>query len=177
MKSRRKLAFASVYSALAIVISPLYFPWGLTKAFPGQHFINVLSGITLGPLWAAFIALIVGTIRIMLGTGSFFAYPGGIPGGIVVGLAYMILKKFLSQEKAIIISSLMEPVGTVLVGGTISWFILDPFTGKSMQVFFTSILALYYGWLISSISGCVLGAIIVLALSRMGVLKLIFGEK
>ncbi len=88
----------------------------------------------------------------------------------------MILKKFLSKEKAILISSLTEPVGTVLVGGTISWFILDPFTRKSMQVVFTSILALYYGWLISSISGCVLGAIIVLALNRIGVLKLVFGE-
>lgn len=176
MTNRRKIAFASVYSALAIVISPLYFPWGITKAFPGQHFINVLAGITLGPLWAIFVALIVGTIRIMIGTGSFFAYPGGIPGGLFVGTTYIILKRVTSKEKAIVLSALMEPFGTVLIGGTISWLIIDPFTGKSMQLMFTSILTLYYGWLISSLTGCILGAIIVLALYRMGILKLVFGE-
>lgn len=176
MGGRRKIAFASVYSALAIVISPLYFPWGLTKAFPGQHFINVLAGITLGPLWAAFVALIVGTIRIMMGTGTFFAYPGGMPGGIVVGVVYMLLRKLIGREKAILVSALMEPVGTVLVGGTISWFIVDPFSGRSIRAAFASIFALYYGWMISSLTGCVLGAIVVLALHRTGVLRLVFGE-
>ncbi len=175
--NRRKMAFASVYSALAIVISPLYFQWGITKAFPGQHFINVLAGITLGPFWAVFIALIVGTIRIMMGTGSFFAYPGGIPGGFVVGISYIMLRRAVAKEKAIVMSALMEPIGTVLVGGTISWFIIDPFTGKSMQLVFASILMLYSGWLISSLIGCILGAIISLALYRMGVLKIVFGEQ
>ncbi|MEM2949840.1 MAG: energy coupling factor transporter S component ThiW [Nitrososphaeria archaeon] len=174
--NRRKIAFASVYSALAIVISPLYFQWGITKAFPGQHLINVLAGITLGPFWAVLVAFIVGTIRIMIGTGSFFAYPGGIPGGFVVGLSYIVLRKAIGREKAILVSALMEPIGTVIVGGTISWFIVDPFTGRSMQLVFASILMLYFGWLASSLTGCILGAIVTITLYRMGVLKIVFGE-
>jgi energy coupling factor transporter S component ThiW len=47
----KKIALASLLSALGVVISPLWFEWLGSKAFPGQHFINVLSGVMLGPLW------------------------------------------------------------------------------------------------------------------------------
>ncbi|MFH7836047.1 MAG: energy coupling factor transporter S component ThiW, partial [Candidatus Aenigmatarchaeota archaeon] len=106
----KKLTLSSILSVLALIISPFsWFAWGPTKAFPGQHLVNVIAGIILGPAYAIFIATIVGTIRVMFGIGTLFAYPGGIPGGFIVGLSYKFLRKIITKRKAIIIASLTEP--------------------------------------------------------------------
>jgi len=173
----KKLTLSSILSVLALIISPFaWFAWGPTKAFPGQHFVNAIAGIILGPTWAVFIATIVGTIRIMLGIGTIFAYPGGIPGGFIVGLSYKFLRKLTTKRKAIMIASLTEPIGTVLIGGTISWYIFDPLLGGILYSKFLSLLPFYFGWIISSITGCLLGMIIVLTLDKIGILKLILKE-
>ncbi|MEM2929141.1 MAG: energy coupling factor transporter S component ThiW [Nitrososphaerota archaeon] len=173
----KKLTLSSILSVLALIISPFsWFAWGPTKAFPGQHLVNVIAGIILGPAYAIFIATIVGTIRIMLGIGTLFAYPGGIPGGLIVGLSYKFLRKIITKRKAIIIASLTEPIGTVLIGGTISWYIFDPLLGSILYSKFLSLLPFYFGWILSSISGCLLGMIITLTLDKIGIIKLIFKE-
>jgi len=135
-----------------------------------------LSGIILGPLGATIVSLISGTLRIMLGTGTIFAYPGGIPGGIIVGIAYKILKRIITKRRALIIASLSEPIGTVLIGGTLAYYVIDPFFGSTMHARFATVLLLYYGWAISSIIGSVLGVIAILALERTKVIELILGE-
>jgi predicted membrane protein len=89
----KKLVLSSMLVALVVALSPIYFVWGPTKALPWQHIVNVIAGIVLGPLWAAAVAFLAGTIRIVLGTGTIFAYPGGIPSGLVVGLTYSLLSK------------------------------------------------------------------------------------
>ncbi|MEM2611975.1 MAG: energy coupling factor transporter S component ThiW [Thermoproteota archaeon] len=177
-KSLRKLLIqillSALFSALAFVISPItWFQWGPTKAFPGQHMVNVLAGIMVGPLWASLCAIIVGTLRIMFGVGTIFAYPGGIPGGLMVGILYMLLKNKFGSRKAIVLASLGEPVGTVFIGGTISWYIVDPFFGSALYLKFGGILFLYLGWAVSSIIGCTIGMVLVLALDKIGVLKFV----
>ncbi|QOJ79806.1 energy coupling factor transporter S component ThiW [Infirmifilum lucidum] len=171
-----KLALSSVLVAVAVVLSPLYFVWGPTKAYPAQHMVNSVAGVILGPLWAALIAAVVGTIRISLGTGTIFAYPGGIPGGIVVGLVYRLATRLIKKRRlAILAASLSEPLGTILVGGTFSWYILDPLLGGSMHAKFGAIVWFLSGWALSSVTGCVLGALCLLALDKTGLLNVLKG--
>ena len=177
MNRVKMIALSSILAALTLTISPLWIAWGPSKAFPGQHFVNVLSGIILGPLGATIVATISGTLRIMLGTGTIFAYPGGIPGGIIVGLNYRILRQVMSKRKALIIASLTEPIGTVFIGGTLAYYTIDPFFSSRMHTQFATILLLYYGWAISSVIGSVLGTITILALERTKVIKLVLGEE
>lgn len=175
MRLAVKAALASVLAALGVVIAPfLWFAWGPTKAFPGQHLVNVLAGVLLGPAWAALVATVVGTIRIALGVGTVYAYPGGIPGGIVVGVAYHVLRRVTKRRKvSLVAAALTEPLGTVLVGGAISWYLFDPFFGGAMHARFATILWLFLGWAASSVTGAVLGAACLLALDASGVLRAI----
>lgn len=178
MRLARKVALSSVLSALALIIAPFsWFAWGPTKAFPGQHLVNVLAGVMVGPAWAAFIATVVGVIRLSVGIGTIFAFPGGIPGGVVVGLTYYLLKRVTSGRVALLTAALTEPVGTVLVGGTLAWYIFDPlFTGGAAHAKFGALLWLYTGWALSSLTGCILGAILLLVLDKSGALKAVTGE-
>lgn len=175
MKTVVRLAVSSALVALALVIAPVaWFAWGPTKAFPGQHLVNAVAGVLVGPLWAAIIAAVVGTLRIMMGVGTIFAYPGGLPGGVVVGVAYKLLRRVTSRRRALLLAALTEPLGTVLVGGTLAWFIFDPlFAGMSLQARFGSILWLYAGWSLSSVAGGVLGAACLLVIDRVGLLDLL----
>jgi energy coupling factor transporter S component ThiW len=178
----KKIALASLLSALGVVISPLWFEWLGSKAFPGQHFINVLSGVMLGPLWGAVVAVIIGTVRIALGMGTIFAYPGGIPGAVLVGLAYIVLSR-MTSSRARFAAALAEPFGTVLIGGTIALAVVAPYVGssigpaatmlKNVQTlgWFPALLILWGGWALSSVTGALAGFIFLTALDRYGVLE------
>lgn len=178
----KKVALTSAFSALGIVISPLMFEWLGSRAFPGQHFINVLTGVMLGPVWGAVVAIIVGTVRIALGTGTIFAYPGGIPGAVLVGLAYILLSK-LTSSRIRYAAALAEPVGTVLIGGTLAITVVAPYVGPAIGPaaimlrnvetlgFFPALLILWGGWAISSFTGALAGLVFLAAAERYGVLK------
>jgi len=143
-----------------------------------QHFGNVLAGILVGPLWGLAVPLIVGSLRIALGVGTFFAYPGGIPGALLVGLTYRLTRRFRSPRLRFI-CAFAEPVGTVLIGGTASLLILFPFlptifplspslsTLLSQGEYILALLILWSGWSASSIPGAALGYIVILALHRV----------
>lgn len=170
----RKIAFSALLIALGVVISPFtFFPVGPSLANPTQHAINVLSGILLGPLWGAFIALAIGLIRMSLHVGTIFAIPGGIPGSIVVGLFYhYVFKRYLKYNKAILVA-FTEPIGTVLIGATLSILIFIP-TIVSNQF---AMLVFYLGWLSSSLTGSLIGFILLRYLSHVGYdRKRIIGE-
>ena len=80
----KKIALTAVLIALTVVLSPFYIPLGTTKCFPAQHLMNAVAGVLLGPWYAALMALATGTIRNILGMGTIYAFPGGIPGALVV---------------------------------------------------------------------------------------------
>jgi len=170
--STRKIVISGALIALTLAIAPFsWFSWGPTKAFPGQHLINVLAGIILGPVWAMVVAAIAGTLRITFGIGTIFAYPGGIPGGFVVGVFYLLIKKLFGREKALLISPWTEPVGTVLIGGTLSWYLFDPLMGGKMHGKFGILLPFFAGWALSSIIGAAISFLIIISLERIGFLK------
>ncbi len=149
---QEKLVLTAIFSALGVVLSPVFFPVGPTKCYPFQHALNGLAGVLIGPIYAGLAALITGIIRNMLGTGTIFAFPGGIPGALVVGLIYIITRR---DEAA-----LCEPIGT-FIGALLSAFIVGPITGKTMapELFIIA-------FLMSSIPGSILGYIVLKIVRR-----------
>jgi len=155
----RKIVLTGLFAALAVVLSGIHFPVGPTKVFPFQHMVNVLAGILVGPWYAALAALIAGIIRNAIGTGTIFAFPGGIPGAIVVGLAY----RWLRRDWA----GLTEPLGTGVIGVLLIVLIFGPLMGKqfAFAFFFTAFMA-------SSIPGSAIGYFLLKTLRKTKVLEL-----
>jgi energy coupling factor transporter S component ThiW len=152
-----KLTLAGILAGAGVLLSGIYFPFGPTRCFPFQHTINVISGILLGPWWALGVAFTTSTIRVLTGMGTLFAFPGSIPGAMMVGFAFQMTKKDWA--------ALAEPLGTGPVGATVSALILGPAIGKS-----AGLLALQGAFLASSIPGSVLGLVFMLALRKTGLI-------
>ena len=162
----RKLAVLVVFTALAIAISP--FSWFVvsgTKANPTQHMTNAILGVLLGPFWAVLAAIIIGAARNTLGVGTLFAFPGGIPGGLIVGSVYWILKRFRISEEKRLMSALTEPIGTLLIGVPISILLFAPWIGQPIA----NSLVFGAGWALSSIPGCIIGFTVLSILKRIGI--------
>ncbi len=158
----KQIALAALLIALGVVIAPfLWFPVLASKAFPGQHMINAIAGVLLGPLWAAVIALCIGMIRMSLGVGTIFSIPGGIPGGVIVGVVYWILKRIGVEHGEL--AALTEPIGTVLIGGTLAVYIFAPLVGREMLL-----IPVWTLWSLSCIPGAVIGLLILEALRVAG---------
>lgn len=161
----KQVSLATVLIALGVVIAPLlWFPVLESKAFPGQHLINGLAGVLLGPVWAAFIALIIGGIRMGLGIGSIFSIPGGIPGGVIVGVFHILLKRM--GKKHLELTSLTEPLGTIFIGGTLAVYIFAPL--QNIEMFLVPV---WIGWSFSCIPGAIFSFIILETLRRTGFIE------
>lgn len=152
----RKLVLAALFAGMGVLLSSFAIPVGGAKVFPFQHAINAVAGILLGPWWAAGSALVTATLRVSLGTGSLFAFPGSPFGAIAVGIAYRILRR---DEAA-----LFEPVGTVLVGATLGAVLISPLLEGAGG----GLLALMIAFALSSIPGAIIGYLVLKALRRAG---------
>ena len=159
MTEVRKLVLTALFAALAVLLSGIHFPVGPTKVFPFQHMVNALAGVIIGPWYGALSALIAGIIRNAIGTGTIFAFPGGIPGVIVVGLMYRWVRKDWV--------ALTEPLGTGVIGVLLVVLILSPLMGKEFAFvfFFTAFMA-------SSIPGSIIGYFLLKTLRKTKVLEL-----
>lgn len=182
----KKLALLIVFTALGIAISPFTtFVFLGTKANPTQHMINAILGVLTGPFWAATAAIFIGTIRNMLGTGTLYAFPGGIPGGIVVGVVYWLLKRLRVSERNRIMSALTEPIGTVLIGAPLALFLLASWIGDqrllnltTTEGFLSAFLIFGAGWFLSCITGSIIAFVILLVLNKAGTSReKLFDEK
>lgn len=155
----KKIVLTALFAAMAVLLSGIHFPIGPAKVFPFQHTINCLAGVLIGPWYGGLAALIAGLIRNALGTGTIFAFPGGIPGAIAVGLVY----RWLQKDWA----SLAEPIGTGLVGVFLIVLFLGPLMGKDFAFlfFFTAFMA-------SSIPGSLLGFFFLRTIRKAKILDL-----
>ena len=153
------MVLTSLLAALAVVLSLFgAIPVGPAKVFPFQHMVNALAGVLVGPWYGALAALIAGIIRNAMGTGTIFAFPGGIPGAVVVGLAY----RWARRDWA----SLTEPLGTGVIGVGLVVLLLGPLMGKEYAfIFFLT------AFLASSIPGSILGFFLLKALRRTKILE------
>jgi energy coupling factor transporter S component ThiW len=154
----RKLVLAAIFAALGVFLSSFALPVVGARVFPFQHAINAVAGVVLGPWWAAGSALVTATVRVSIGTGSLFAFPGSPFGALAVGFAYLLLRR---DEAA-----LFEPVGTVLAGATLGALLISPFIGEAAG----GLLALMVAFALSSIPGAIIGYLVLKALRRTGAL-------
>ena len=164
-KMFKQAVLAGAFAAAGVVLSVVSIPMGPTKCFPFQHTINVLAGILLGPWWAVGAAFTTSVIRNMMGTGSLFAFPGSMFGALFVGLAARAL-----PERYKLCAACAEPVGTGIVGAWVGAKILGPILGKGIGfLFFSS------SFLMSSVPGAVIGALLVYCLQKRMALTRTFG--
>jgi energy coupling factor transporter S component ThiW len=153
----RQVAQAVILTAIAVVFSPLFIPVGPTKVFPAQHMVNVLAGVLLGPWYAVAIATAAAIIRVSVGTGTVFAFPGGMIGAFLCGMAFRYFRN-------IYIAALGEILGTGILGAMTSTFIVAPLLlNKTMGW-----AALIVPFLASTICGSIIGVLGLLVLKRAG---------
>lgn len=169
MARSAKIALTAFLIALGVALSfyPGSIPAGPTRVLPYQHMVNGIAGIILGPWYAIFIATAVGVLRFSFGVGTVFAFPGGIPGALVVGLVYHYVAKTD-------LAALTEPVGTG-IGALLSAIIVQPILGTAAFPPFLGLTAQWQIFLVlfwfSSIPGAIMGFVIIVALRRRGIIR------
>lgn len=142
----KKVARAVILVAIAVALSPFFIPVGISKCFPAQHMVNVLSAVMLGPVYAVGIAFFAAIIRNILGLGTLLAFPGGMIGAFLAGLAYRMYKN-------IYWAGLGEVIGTGLLGALVSVWVIGPLLmGKSMAV-----VTMIVAFTISTLGGTIIG--------------------
>ena len=158
----RRIARAIILVAIGVAISPFTsIPIGIAKINPAQHFVNVVGAVLLGPWWAVGIALIIGILRNALGTGTLLAFPGGMIGAFLAGLAYR-------YSRSIYFAALGEIIGTGLLGAIASAFIVAPvLMGRPMAL---GVLIIAFSG--STIAGSIIGVLALNLLDRAGLAKL-----
>ncbi len=115
----RDIARAAVLVALAVALSPLFIPVGIAKCYPAQHMVNVLAAVLLGPGYAVWIAFCAALLRNLFGLGTLLAFPGGMIGALLAGLAFRLFRRSWA-------AALGEVIGTGLLGALASAWIVAP---------------------------------------------------
>jgi energy-coupling factor transport system ATP-binding protein len=154
----KKIARAVVLVAISVALSPFFIPIGISKCFPAQHMVNVISAVMLGPAYAVSIAFVAAVIRNLMGLGTLLAFPGGMIGALLAGIAY-------AAGKQIYLAALGEVFGTGLLGALVSVAVVGPLLmGKTMPV-----VTMIVAFSVSSIGGAVLGIVAINVLRKVGV--------
>ncbi len=156
----RDVARAVILVAIAVALSPVFIPVGISKCFPAQHMVNVLAAVMLGPFYAVAIAAVSAVIRNILGLGTVLAFPGGMIGAFLAGLAYRAIKN-------IYVAGLGEVIGTGLLGALASaWIVAPLLMGKTM-----ALATLIIAFSVSTVGGSVIAILALHLLRKAGIWK------
>ena len=152
-------------SALLIAIGTLtanlfYIPAGISKCFPVQHCINVLSAILLGPSYATGIGFTIALLRNMFGLGTLLAFPGSMIGAFCAGILYARFKNVKSAMFG-------EIFGTGILGGFVSFLIAQYVLGKTTVAWF-----FIPPFLVSTIGGSIIAGLLI----KSGVLNTVMSS-
>ncbi|TDM11851.1 energy coupling factor transporter S component ThiW [Macrococcus lamae] len=157
----RKLTLTALLTAVNVLLSQLiYIPLGPIKALPMQHLINVVCAVTVGPWFAVMQALMSSIIRNMVGTGTFFAFPGSMIGALLSSLLYRRYKK-------VGFAVIGEAIGTGLIGSLICIPVM-----WMMNTDITVLKVIMPAFIINSIIGSTIAAILIKVTARRGIIKL-----
>jgi len=157
MSSTKAIAVSVVLTALAVALSPIFIPVGIAKCFPAQHLVNVLAAVLVGPLYALGIATAAAIVRNILGLGTLLAFPGGMFGALLAGLAF---KLFRNRYAA----ALGEVIGTGVLGSLASaWLVAPLLMGKPM-----ALTVLMIAFTLSTLGGSILALVVLGALEKAG---------
>ena len=156
----KKLILMAMFVAIGVAGSAfVYFPAGIARAYPIQHAINVIAAVLFGPGPAVLIAFLTGVVRILTGTGSLLAFPGGMIGAVLAGIMYARFGK-------IWLAALGEVVGT----GIIASLVAVPYARILLGTEFS---ALFFipPFFISSLAGAMLGLVLATRLMKADTLE------
>ncbi len=153
----KKLCFAGIFCAIAVVGSMFSFPIFGSKCAPVQHAVNVLCAVLLGPAYGLGAAFVASLLRNLLGLGSLLAFPGSMIGALLSGLAYKYSKKLW-------LTVLAEVFGTGILGGLCAYPIAIAFMGK--QAGDVAFYAYVIPFLISTAVGAVIAGVLVTMLQK-----------
>ena len=165
MTNVKKLTHAGVLIAVGVICSTLYIPIGVAKVFPVQHFINVLAGVTLGPLYGVSMAFVTSLIRNMVGTGSLLAFPGSMCGALLCGLLY-------KYTKNTIWAFVGEVFGTGVIGAILAYPVATLFLSKSSALF-----AFVIPFILSSFVGATISLVLIIAMKKTGIFNQEIGQE
>ncbi len=162
-ESIKKAATAGVLTAAAVAGSIfLTFPVLGSKCAPVQHMVNILCAVFLGPWYGVGAAFTASLLRNLLGVGSILAFPGSMCGALLCGLAY-------KKTKNLTLTLLAEVIGTGILGGLAAYPLALAFlNADAAQVAFYAYVTPF---LISTIAGSLLSALLLQALRRTKALK------
>ena len=156
----RKLALTALFAAVAVVGSMFSIPVFGSKCAPVQHMVNILCAVLLGPWYGLAAAFIASLIRNLLGLGTLLAFPGSMCGALLAGLLYR-------HFRALPAACVGEVVGTGLIGGMLAFPVAALLMGNSAAGLFTFVIP----FLISTVGGTIIAAVLLAALSRTKVLE------
>ncbi len=160
MHPTRRVAYAVVLTAIGVALAPYTsIPIGIAKINPTQHFINLLSAVLLGPGWAVLIAAVIAALRNVMGLGTLLAFPGGMIGALLAGVAYARFRRPAWAAAG-------EIAGTGLIAPVASAMLVAPFLMHKT----IPLLALMPSFLGSTIIGALLGIVALKLLRRADIL-------
>lgn len=160
--SVKKLALAGMLCALCVVGSVFSFPMFGSKCAPIQHMVNVTCAVLLGPWWGVGVAFVASLLRNLLGLGSLLAFPGGMCGALLCGLAY---RRTHSLPAAL----LGEVFGTSVLGGLCAYPVAIFLMGQSAAS--VAFYAYIFPFLVSTAGGAIISAVVLYGLKRSHVLQ------
>ena len=156
----RDVAGATLLTALAVALSPLSIPVGVTRVFPAQHMVNVIAAVLLGPWYATLVAFSTSLLRNLLGTGTINAFAGSMFGALFAGLAWRATRN-------IYLSALGEIVGTGVLGTLVTVYVVAPnLLGRNLAL---GVIGLSF--LASTVTGAVLAIVVLKALVAAGYVR------
>lgn len=166
MKSNqtKKLCIAGILCAAAVVGSMFSVPVFGSRCAPVQHMVNILCAVVLGPWYGVGVAFGASLIRNLLGLGSLMAFPGSMFGALLCGIVYW-------KTKNIPFTLAAEVFGTAILGGLCVYpvAVLLMGVGAGDVAFYAYIIP----FLISTAGGAVLSGMLLGALKKTGVLKML----
>ena len=157
----KKLCVAGIFVAVAVVGSLFGFPVFGSKCAPIQHMVNILCAVMLGPFYGVSVAFCASVIRNLLGLGSLMAFPGSMLGALLCGIVF-------HKSRNIPLTLIAEVFGTGILGGLCAYPIAILFMG--MQAGEIAFYAYIIPFLISTVGGAVISAVLLGALKNTGVL-------
>ena len=158
----QKLALAGLLCAVAVVGSMFSFPMFGSKCAPIQHMVNILCAVLLGPGYGGGEAFAASLPRNLTRPGTLRAFPGGLGGVRLGGLAYRFTRNLP-------LTLVGEVFGTAVLGGLSAYPVAIFLMGQS-----TADIAFYayiVPFLVSTATGAVLSGILVYALKGTGALS------
>lgn len=164
----RKMTACAMITAVGVIGATFSVPVGVSRCYPMQSFLNILTAVLFGPWWAVLTAFVISLLRNVLGVGTILAFPGSMFGALLAGLLYKLYPKFP-------MACIGEIIGTGFLGAVAVFPLAKFIMGKDVAAY-----AYVIPFLIAAVVGAVFAVVLILILGKTGLmkkLKALFGNE